>query len=157
MPPRSHLPSQRPTTLHRRDGRTREARLIGATRRAMLAHLGAEPDAARRLQVERIRQLTLRVAAMDAKFAQTGGCRRGTTPVSRGGSNRTTDTRLLFRRLGCLPGLVPRRGLCRLANHAGDFGDGALPLLTPDLEGLVVRLDVPPNDVMPAETPLQGH
>lgn len=55
------------------DGRTKEAKIIGATRAAMVAHVGGKPDAAQAVIIERICGLTLRLAMMDRKAASGGG------------------------------------------------------------------------------------
>jgi hypothetical protein len=60
------------TVLAKMDGRTKEARLVRETRANLIAHLGGNPSATQRQLVERVVQLTLRVAAMDRKFAETG-------------------------------------------------------------------------------------
>jgi heme oxygenase len=62
----------RPSTLAKLDGRTREARLMRETRAALTAHVGGSPSATQRALIERACQLTLRLAAMDQRFADTG-------------------------------------------------------------------------------------
>ena len=65
-------PYSRPATLAKMDGRTVEGRLVRDTRAALLAHVGGTPSATQRALVERAVQLTLRIATMDRKFAETG-------------------------------------------------------------------------------------
>ena len=42
------------------------------TRAALVAHVGGNPSATQKATIERAVQLTLRVATMDRKFAETG-------------------------------------------------------------------------------------
>jgi hypothetical protein len=65
-------PYSRPAALAKLDGRTKEARLMRETRAELTAHVGGTPSATQRALIERAAQLTLRVAAMDRKFAETG-------------------------------------------------------------------------------------
>jgi hypothetical protein len=65
-------PYCKPNTLARRDGRTREAKLIRDTRAALLAHVGGKPSIAQDLLIDRAVQLAVRIALMDRKFAETG-------------------------------------------------------------------------------------
>jgi hypothetical protein len=65
-------PYSRPAALAKLDGRTKEARLVRETRAALTAHVGGTPSATQRALIERAVQLTLRVCAMDRKFAETG-------------------------------------------------------------------------------------
>jgi hypothetical protein len=65
-------PYSRPAVLARLDGRTREGRLVRDTRAQFVAHLGGNPSATQRAMIERAVQLTLRIAAMDRKFAEDG-------------------------------------------------------------------------------------
>jgi len=58
--------------LTKLDGRTREARLMRDTRRELTAHLGGKPSATQAVMIEQAAQLTLRIATMDRKFAETG-------------------------------------------------------------------------------------
>jgi hypothetical protein len=58
--------------LEKLDGRTREAKLLRATRNELIAHLGGKPSATQLALVEQAAQLRLRIATMDRKFAQTG-------------------------------------------------------------------------------------
>lgn len=58
-------------TLAKRDGRTREARLVRDTRAALIRHVGGSPTIAQRMLIDRVAQLTLRIATMDRKFAET--------------------------------------------------------------------------------------
>lgn len=61
----------RPATLGKRDGRTKEARLVRETRAALVAHVGGEPSVVQSALVEQAVQLRLRLAAMDRRFAET--------------------------------------------------------------------------------------
>jgi hypothetical protein len=54
------------------DQRTKEARLMRETRAALVAHVGGKPSAVQSAMIERACQLTLRIVAMDRKFAETG-------------------------------------------------------------------------------------
>jgi len=65
-------PYSGPVTLSKIDGRTKEARLIRETRAELTAHVGGKPSATQRQLIERVCQLTLRVCAMDRKFADAG-------------------------------------------------------------------------------------
>lgn len=65
-------PYSKPLALAKLDGRTRESRLMCETRRALVAHVGGRPSVTQAMQIERAVQLTLRVAMMDQKFAETG-------------------------------------------------------------------------------------
>jgi len=58
--------------LAKLDGRTREARLVRSVRADLTAHVGGHPSATQTALIERAVQLTLRVAAMDRKYARTG-------------------------------------------------------------------------------------
>jgi hypothetical protein len=64
-------PYSHPLALSKRDGRTREARLMRDTRAALTAHVGGNPSVTQRLLIDRAVQLTIRVATMDRKFAET--------------------------------------------------------------------------------------
>jgi hypothetical protein len=68
--PRIH-PRYRPVALAKLDQRTKEARLIRETRAALVAHVGGKPSAVQAAMIERACQLTLRIVAMDRKFAET--------------------------------------------------------------------------------------
>ena len=59
-------------TLAKVDGRTREARLMARTRADLVAHCGGSPSATQRALIERAVNLSVRVAAMDAKFVEDG-------------------------------------------------------------------------------------
>jgi hypothetical protein len=65
-------PYSRPSVLARLDGRTREGRLVRDTRAQLVAHLGGNPSVTQAALIERAVQLTLRIAAMDRKFAADG-------------------------------------------------------------------------------------
>lgn len=68
---RSIGPYSRPPSLAKLDGRTREARLLRETRAELAQHVGGAPSATQRALIERCAQLSLRIALMDAKFAET--------------------------------------------------------------------------------------
>ena len=61
-----------PVGLSKLDQRTKEARLMRETRAALVAHIGGKPSAVQAALIERACQLTLRIATMDRKFAETG-------------------------------------------------------------------------------------
>ena len=65
-------PTYRPIALAKLDQRTKEARLMRETRAALVAHVGGKPSAVQAAMIERACQLTLRIVAMDRKFAETG-------------------------------------------------------------------------------------
>lgn len=65
-------PYSPPNALAKLDGRTREARLMARTRQDLTEHVGGTPSATQRALIERAVNLTVRVAAMDARFAETG-------------------------------------------------------------------------------------
>lgn len=65
-------PYARASALAKLDGRTQEGRLVRDTRRDLTEHLGGSPSCTQLMLIERIAQLTLRTAAMDRKFAETG-------------------------------------------------------------------------------------
>lgn len=65
-------PYSRPSTLAKLDRRTREARLMAATRAALVAHVGGRPTAVQAALIEQAVQLQLRISTMDRKFAETG-------------------------------------------------------------------------------------
>lgn len=65
-------PYSRQNTLAQLDGRTKEARLMQAMRTALAEHVGGTPSAPQIALIERAAQLSLRVAMMDRKFAETG-------------------------------------------------------------------------------------
>jgi hypothetical protein len=73
--PRSEMrqigPYSRPATLAKRDGRTREARLMRDTRAALTTHVGSNPSITQRMIIDRAVQLTIRIATMDRKFSET--------------------------------------------------------------------------------------
>ena len=70
MPQIGHY--SRPSALSKLDGRTKEAKLVRETREALINHLGGAPSVTQSAMIERAVQLTLRVAAMDRKFAKSG-------------------------------------------------------------------------------------
>ena len=55
-----------------RDGRTKEAKLLAAVRRDLVAHVGGRPSATQAAIIEQICQIRLRLNAMDNSFAETG-------------------------------------------------------------------------------------
>jgi len=65
-------PYSRANAMARIDGRTRAARLAKSTRTALTAHMGGRPSATQLVMIERAVQLTIRIAAMDGRFARTG-------------------------------------------------------------------------------------
>jgi len=65
-------PYSRSASLAKIDGRTREAALMRRVRAEFTAHVGGNPSAVQRALIERAVQLTLRISAMDRKFAETG-------------------------------------------------------------------------------------
>lgn len=65
-------PECSPNTLAKLDGRTREARLMQKVRAELVAHVGGSPSATQRALIERAANLTVRLAVMDQKFAETG-------------------------------------------------------------------------------------
>jgi hypothetical protein len=65
-------PPHRPVALAKLDQRTKEARLMRETRAELVAHVGGNPSAVQAAMIERACQLTLRIVAMDRKFAETG-------------------------------------------------------------------------------------
>lgn len=65
-------PHSRPKSLAKIDGRTREAALMRRTREALVAHVGNCPTATQRVMIDQAVQLTIRIAAMDRKYAETG-------------------------------------------------------------------------------------
>jgi hypothetical protein len=58
--------------LAKLDGRTKEARLMRDTRNALAQHLGGKPSVTQTMVIDRVCNLTLRIATMDRKFAETG-------------------------------------------------------------------------------------
>lgn len=61
-----------PDALAKRDGRTREAKLIRQVREELIAHVGGKPSATQRALIERAVNLSIRIAIMDERFAETG-------------------------------------------------------------------------------------
>ena len=66
------LPTHKPVNLAKRDQRTKEARLMRETHSELVRHVGGKPSATQTMMIERAVQLTLRIADMDRKFADTG-------------------------------------------------------------------------------------
>ncbi len=90
-------PYSRPAALAKLDGRTKEARLVRETRAALLEHVAGKPSATQAALIERAVQLTLRIAAMDRKFAETGAQTEHDSRCYLAWSN---SLRLLLRDLG---------------------------------------------------------
>ena len=65
-------PYSRKVVLGKIDGRSREAKLVRHTRNALIEHCGGDPNAVQMAMIDQVCQLTLRVQAMDRKFAETG-------------------------------------------------------------------------------------
>ncbi len=61
-----------PATLLKLDARTREARLMRETRAGLLAHVGRSPSAVQVILIDRAVLLSLRVAMMDRRTANSG-------------------------------------------------------------------------------------
>jgi hypothetical protein len=66
-------PHSRPHMLLKLDGRTKEARLMAATRAELTAHVGGRPSAVQRTLIERVARLKLYIELMDAKAIDAGG------------------------------------------------------------------------------------
>lgn len=64
-------PYSRPHVLAKIDGRTKEARLLRETRAELAQHVGGNPSATQRALIERAAQLSLRIALIDQRFAET--------------------------------------------------------------------------------------
>lgn len=69
MPALSPHSSQ--TTLAKLDGRTREARLMQQVRKELTDHVGGSPSATQRALIERAVNISVRLAVMDQRFAET--------------------------------------------------------------------------------------
>jgi hypothetical protein len=65
-------PYSRPPALAKLDGRSSEARMMRKVRNDLVAHVGGKPSATQSMIIERIVNLSLRVATMDRKFTATG-------------------------------------------------------------------------------------
>ena len=65
-------PYSRPPALAKLDGRSSEARLMRKVRNDLVAHVGGKPSVTQSMLIERIVNLSLRVATMDRKFTATG-------------------------------------------------------------------------------------
>ena len=59
-------------SLHRLDGRTREARMLDDVRRELLRQVGANPSPTVRRLVEQVAQLSLQAALVERRFAEKG-------------------------------------------------------------------------------------
>jgi hypothetical protein len=60
-----------PNALAKLDGRTREARLMQQVRNELTEHVGGSPSATQRALIERAVNLSVRIAVMDQRFAET--------------------------------------------------------------------------------------
>jgi len=58
--------------MEKRDGRTREARMLRAIRAELAAHVGGHPSPTQAALIEAGAQLQLRIAMMDRKVAEGG-------------------------------------------------------------------------------------
>src|SRR5215217_3761450 len=65
-------PYTRRIVLGKIDGRSREAKLVHHTRNSLIDHCGGDPNAVQIAMIDQICQLTLRIQAMDRKFAESG-------------------------------------------------------------------------------------
>jgi hypothetical protein len=65
-------PHSRPKMLARLDHRTREAKLLDATRAELTQHLSGRPSAVERALVERAARLTIYLEAMDRESLESG-------------------------------------------------------------------------------------
>jgi hypothetical protein len=65
-------PYTRKLVLGKIDGRSREAKLVRYTRNALIDHCGGDPNAVQTAMIDQVCQLTLRIQAMDRKFAESG-------------------------------------------------------------------------------------
>lgn len=65
-------PYSKPHVLAHMDQRTREARLVAATREELVAHVGGKPNAVQARLIHQACQLALRIALMDRKFLAEG-------------------------------------------------------------------------------------
>lgn len=65
-------PYSRAPALAKLDGRSSEARLMRKVRTSLVAHVGGKPSATQAMLIERIVNLSLRVATMDRKFTASG-------------------------------------------------------------------------------------
>ena len=64
-------PYSKSAILSKPDGRTKEARLVKSLRAELIKHVGGNPTIAQRMLIDRVAQLTLRIASMDKKFTET--------------------------------------------------------------------------------------
>ncbi|MBW4022013.1 MAG: hypothetical protein HIU92_02580 [Proteobacteria bacterium] len=65
-------PYSRAPALAKMDGRSSEARLMRKIRNDLVAHVGGKPSVTQSMLIERIVNLSLRVATMDRKFTAMG-------------------------------------------------------------------------------------
>ena len=104
-------PYSRANAMAHLDGRTRAARLAKKTRADLTAHVGGKPNAVQAVTIERVCQLTIRIGAMDDKFARTG---EQTEHDSRTYLAWSNSLRLLLAELGAAAPPAPPR---TLADH----------------------------------------
>jgi hypothetical protein len=64
-------PYSAPNALAKLDGRTREARLMQQVRKELTEHVGGSPSATQRALIERAVNISVRLAVMDQRFAET--------------------------------------------------------------------------------------
>jgi hypothetical protein len=64
-------PNSRPKALANLDGRTKEAAFVRKVRAELVAHVGGSPSVTKRALIDAAVQIRLRLAVMDAEFAQT--------------------------------------------------------------------------------------
>lgn len=70
----AHLsPNFTTATLAKLDRRTRESRLLEATRAELVAHVGGQPSATQRALIDRCSMLSLHLALLDEKTLSAGG------------------------------------------------------------------------------------
>jgi hypothetical protein len=65
-------PHSRPDALAKRDGRTREARLLKRVYSDLISHVGGTPSATQLALIEQVAQIRIRLAAFDRRYAETG-------------------------------------------------------------------------------------
>jgi hypothetical protein len=90
-------PHSRPHRLLRLDGRTREAKIMAATRAELTVHIGGNPSSVQRTLIERAARLGLYLEMLDAKGLAAGGL---TERDSRQYIAWSNGLRLVLRELG---------------------------------------------------------
>jgi hypothetical protein len=65
-------PYSRPDALAKRDGRTREARMLKKVHADLVSHVGGTPSATQLALIEQAAQIRIRLAALDRRYAETG-------------------------------------------------------------------------------------